>query len=79
MFKYYVRAFCIQQGSQVGDTLDVPHRGVEATLRAGPGRIIVKVLGQQSIASVWISSEQSSGWILVHEELSWVKLAFSPQ
>lgn len=69
---YAVRSFSVHRESQIGATLHVSAIGVEAVIRAGPSRVIVKVIGQVCSAEMWLApSDNAPHWSLIHRELTW--------
>ncbi|KAJ6459211.1 hypothetical protein DFH09DRAFT_1383629 [Mycena vulgaris] len=69
---YFVRAFCAAGVDHMGETLAVPHRGVKAVMHAVSTQIIVKVVGQECVASIWRApNSEMSTWVLIHAELTW--------
>ncbi|KAJ7183966.1 hypothetical protein C8R46DRAFT_1309313 [Mycena filopes] len=70
--EYRVRAFSISQKMQIGATLTVAQQGVNATIRAGPGRVVVQIIGHQCVASVWRAPNNGDAtWEQLYSELTW--------
>ncbi|KAJ7183969.1 hypothetical protein C8R46DRAFT_1344611 [Mycena filopes] len=64
--------FSVPQKIQISDTLTVAQQGVKATIRAGPGRVIVKIIGHQCVASVWrVPHDGDANWEQLYSELTW--------
>ncbi|KAJ6529738.1 hypothetical protein B0H19DRAFT_1274132 [Mycena capillaripes] len=69
---YIVRAFSVDGAMQIGETLHLEQRGVAGLIHAGPHRVIVKTIGHECIASVWLSPLAARpGWLSIYSELTW--------
>ncbi|KAJ7183879.1 hypothetical protein C8R46DRAFT_1210019 [Mycena filopes] len=73
VFLFTVRAFSVSGGVQRGPALQIPDTGVRGDLRAGPHRVMVKVIGQRCIAGIWsLPTLNTPEWGLLYSELTWV-------
>ncbi|KAJ6601898.1 hypothetical protein DFH09DRAFT_1355160 [Mycena vulgaris] len=72
LFTYTVRIFSTDGKIQIGNPLYLQQEGVDGIIRAGPNRIIVRVIGQECIASIWLSpSDDRVDWVPIYSELTW--------
>ncbi|KAJ6589521.1 hypothetical protein B0H19DRAFT_1367834 [Mycena capillaripes] len=71
LYSYGLRLFSVQNRSQTGDTLWLPDAGVNAAIRAGTHKAIVKSIGPNCYASIWQAPSVDGEWHCLHQELSW--------
>ncbi|KAJ6516532.1 hypothetical protein C8R47DRAFT_1312983 [Mycena vitilis] len=69
---YIVRAFTVNGMMQIGPPLHIEQEGVDGLIRAGPYRIIAKIIGPQCMASLWLSPTSGCAyWVPIYNELTW--------